>query len=1027
MSYAERTDAQDAALETLRALGWTYLPPAERRALTAGPRRPILEPVLDAALARINTIRHRGHTAPFSAATRAAAIGALRDLPDRGLGPTSQAAYELLTLGEAYEETVGGDRLPFTLRYVDWERPERNTFHVSDEVEVLGPGGRVRADVVLYVNGIPFGVIECKRRDRRGAMAEALAQLWRYQEQAPRLFHTAQVVLGGHPNAVRYGTSGTPPAFFSVWHEPAAEAAVGALLGRTPTAQDRTLWALCRPARLLDLAYRYVVFDAGTKKIARHQQVAAVEATLDRVRQRTEGGRRAGGVIWHTQGSGKSITMVLLFKALALQPDLPAPRVLLVTDRVNLDEQIQTTFAHCGKAPARARSGRHLRELLTQRRADVVTTVLDKFHAALDAGDLEDPSSDLFVLVDEAHRSQYGRMHAAMRQALPNACFIAFTGTPIARADRHTAARFGDFIHTYTIDEAVRDEAVVPLFYESRAAELSVNKRQIDRGFDRVAEGLAEYHRRELQDRAARKSALYGSEQVVEEIAHDIAGHYAASWKGTGWKAQLTVARKETAVRYLRAFQAIGAADPSRAVDARVVVSPPGRAEGDTLATGAPSAEDDAVAAFWAETMAQWGTAEAYEAHTLDSFKHDPSGVELLIVVDKLLTGFDAPTNTVLYIARSLTGHTLLQAIARVNRVADGKDAGLIVDYWGLLGPLDQALTEYAALAEFDEADLAHTLTDIAAEVAKLPQRHADVDRLFAGVRRDDTEALERHLDARPDREEFYERLSAFGRTLHLAHATLDFSRDTPRARVERYDADLRRWRSLRRSLQDRHAERLDHAPYEPRIRRLLDRHVTVDDVLPITEQPVDIFDPEAFLREVERAGHSKASKADIIASQVVRSLRLRIDENPERYRSFSQRLEEAIAAFRQAQIDAAAYLRTVRDLYDDLVHSGRDTPARLRRSQTAAALFASLRAAAGDALAPDALADVALSVETAVEPLLVVDWTHNPVARAAIEDAAEDALLAARAARGLDAALTFDVLDRLLHDYLAALAVHRA
>ena len=1015
-SYAERADAQQPALDLLQRLGWTYLSPAEVRALRPDRRHVLLEPVLDEALASINEIHHRGKTARFSAQSRRAAIDALRDLPDRGLGPTSQAAYELLTLGKSAEETVGDHRLSFTMRYLDWERPERNVYHVTDEFEVRGPSGLLRPDLVLFVNGIPFGVVECKRRDQRGALDDALDQLWRYQQDdgVPRLFRTAQLVLGGHPNAVRYGTSGTPPAFFSVWREEGAEAAVAELLDRTPTAQDRTLWALCRPARLLDLAYRYVVFDAGTKKIARHQQVAAVDATLARVRQRTRDGRRAGGIIWHTQGSGKSITMVLLFKALALDTGLPAPRVLLVTDRVNLDEQIQTTFEHCGKHPARATSGRHLLTLLRERRADVVTTVIDKFHAALETADFQDPSDDLFVLVDEAHRSQYGRMHADMRRALPNACFIAFTGTPIARPDRHTAARFGDFIHTYTIDEAVRDEAVVPLLYESRAAELSVNKRQADREFDRVAEPLAEYHRRELQDRAARKQALYGSQQVVEEIAHDVAKHYAESWKGTGWKAQLTVARKETAVRYLRAFESIGRANPDREIDTAVVISPPGRPDGDAEA----GPEPDAVSAFWAEAMRRHGTPEAYEAYVLDSFKHDPSGVELLIVVDKLLTGFDAPRNTVLYVARSLTGHTLLQAIARVNRVADGKDAGLIVDYWGLLGPLDRALTEYAALAEFDEADLTRTLADVRTEVEKLPQRHADVDRIFAGVPRDDTEALERHLEPQPRREDFYERLSAFGRTLHLARATLDFFRTTPRDLVDRYEVDLRFWRQIRHSVQDRHAERLDHRAYEPRIRAILDRHVTVEDVQPLTERPVDIFDPDAFLREVERAGHSKASRADIIAHQVARSLRLRMDENPERYRTLSERLEEVIAAFRQQQIDATAYLQTVRDVYEDLVHGGRDTPAAVRADPTAAAYYATLRAVAPDAVGSEALAEGALAVKAEIEPLLVVDWVHNPTAEAAIENAVEDYLLAFSREHGLG--LSFSTIDRVMQDVLA-------
>ncbi len=1026
-SYAERADAQQPALDLLQRLGYTYLPPDEARALRGGNlRRVLLEPVLDDALARINTIHHRGETAAFSEASRRAALAALRDLPDRGVGPTSQAAYELLTLGKSFEETIGGDRKAFTLHYVDWQHPERNAFHVTDELAVRGPSGLRRADLVLFVNGIPFAVVECKRRDQPEALEQALNQLHRYQQEdgIPRLFWTAQLVLGGHPNAVRYGTSGTDPAFFSVWREPEADA-LAPLLDRTPTEQDRTLWALLRPARLLEMAYRYVLFDAGQKKVARHQQVAAVEATLERIQQRTAEGRRRGGIIWHTQGSGKSITMVLLFKALALMEGLGRPRVLLVTDRINLDEQIESTFRHCGKVPVRAESGRHLLRLLGERRADVVTTVLDKFNAALKTESFEDPSDDLFVLVDEAHRSQYGAMHARMRQALPNACFIAFTGTPIARPDRHTAARFGDFIHTYTIDEAVRDEAVVPLLYESRAPELSVNKAQVDRGFERVTEPLTTYQKRELQERAARKQKLYASEQVVEEVAHDIAAHYAATWKGTGFKAQLTVARKETALRYLRAFEQIGAMDPAHRIEAAVVISPPGKPEPSEGDDSADEEEPGTIRAFWAQMMKRFGTRENYEKHFIGSFTHDPEGVELLIVVDKLLTGFDAPRNTILYVARSLTSHTLLQAIARVNRVFDGKDFGLIVDYWGLLGPLDRALTEYAALAEFDEKDLSGTLAEIRAEVEKLPQRHAALVQVFAPVATpDDAEALEQFLADEERRHRFYDRLADFARTLHLARSTLDFYRLTPEARIARYDRDLAFYRSLRLSVQNRNAERLDHRAYEPRIRTLLDRHVYVEDVTPLSERPINIFDPEAFLQEVERAGHTKASRADIIASQVKRTLRLRMDEDPARYRAFSQRLEEAIAAFHQQQLEAAEYLARVRAVYDELVHGDRDAPSILRPHTVAAAYYSSLVGALedranGEAGSPDreALARTALDLEALVDDLLIVDWQHNPNVEAAIQNAVEDYLLAFGREHGLS--LSYADVDLVLDDLL--------
>ena len=297
--------------------------------------------------------------------------------------------------------------------------------------------------------------------------------------------------------------------------------------GREFTEQDRMLYALCRPGRLLDLAWRFTLFDLGIKKVARYQQFFAVRNILAKVKQRDSEGRRQGGVIWHTQGSGKSLTMVMLARALALDPEIINPRIVLVTDRTDLDEQLRATFAACGAEPENATSGRHLLKLVSQDRASIIATVINKFDTALNVRDYRDLSSDVFLLIDESHRGQYGEMHTRMKRMFPNACYLGFTGTPLMKKEKSTAAKFGGLIDIYAIDQAVKDGAVVPLLYEGRHVEQDVNRNGIDVWFERVSRDLTPDQRADLKRKFTHYSEIGQTEPTIYCIAYDVSEHFA--------------------------------------------------------------------------------------------------------------------------------------------------------------------------------------------------------------------------------------------------------------------------------------------------------------------------------------------------------------------------------------------------------------------------------------------------------------------------------------------------------------------
>lgn len=975
-SFKEDHISQIPALQMLVNMGYSYLSPAEAERLRGGKTTNVLlEDVLRKQLKEINSEKRVSSTKTtyISNANIENGILALKNLPmNEGYIAAGEKAYNLLTLGQALEQSVDGDKKSFTLQYIDWRNISNNVFHVTEEFSVMRSTSKehYRPDLVLFVNGIPLCIIECKRPDMKEPLKQAISQHLRSQQEdgIRSLYVYSQLTMSIATQEAAFATNGTPEKFWAKWQEKfnsdeeeqnyknqlqqlknqklSTSVKDQLFAGRfkyvrqyfdaleqeeiLPTVQDEYLFSLCRPERLFDIVFNYILFDNGEKKVARYQQFFAIKKSMQRIKN-IENGRRKGGVIWHTQGSGKSLTMVMLAQAIAMEQSIRNPKIVLVTDRTDLDRQISDTFRKCGKFVENATTGQRLVELLESKSDAVVTTIINKFMAAVKkiARPLE--SHDIFVLVDEGHRTQHGIFNIDMQKTLPNACFVAFTGTPLFKKDKSTAAKFGGVIDAYTVDQAVSDKAVVPLLYEGRLAMQDVNASPIDTFFSMVSEPLTDYQKADIKKKFARYDHLNSAEQKMRMIAWDISYHFRDNWQGaTPFKGQLVCDKKVSAIKYKEYLDEIGI------VSSEVLISSIDEREGEESAYEKSS---EKVNMFWRKMMNEHGNSKSYEKNIISRFKNqkDP---EIIIVVDKLLTGFDEPKNTVLYLTRNLQGHKLLQAIARVNRIFTDKEFGYIIDYYGVIENLDDALQLYSSFEDFDDEDLAGTLTNISDEIKKLPQRHADLWDIFKTIiNRRDAEAYQQLLKDEAVRVLFYDKLAVFAKSLKLALSSIQFHNDVEEKTINRYKEDLTMFLKLRLAVVERYSDEIDYSKYEGQIQKLIDTHITTEKIEKITEL-VNIFDKDKFQEEIERVIGDDA-KADRIESRTAKHISEQMDDDPAFYKKFSQMLQDVIREYEEGRISSAERLKRSKGIMNNvLTHTDNDIPVQLRDRDVAKAFY---------------------------------------------------------------------------------------
>ena len=1024
-AYLEINASQRPALALFEAMGYTYISPADCDKQRGSRYHVLLRDILRGQLRRLNRYVYAGAETEFSAANIERAMEDLDEPLTDGLVRTSEKIYDALLLGKSYPETVGdGKMLSFNLRYIDWETPQNNIFHVTEEfaVDSRDRQHNARPDIVLFINGIPFAVIECKAPHI--PVDEAVGQMIRNQQAAyiPQLFKFAQLVVATNKNAVKYATVGTPKKFWSVWKEQDDEwlqTRLKALVpDRMPTEQDRNTVSLFSRERVFELIRYFILFDANVKKVCRYQQFFAVREIMKTIAESDEHGNRRSGVIWHTQGSGKSLTMVMLAKTILMKLKDCHPRVVIVTDRKELDAQIAATFAHTRLTPARATSGRHLVELVGSDRADVITSIINKFNT-VERQEVKNPSRDIFVLVDESHRSNYGLMATRMRSVFPNACYIGFTGTPLMKSEKNTMARFGRLIHKYTIRDGVEDGAIVPLIYEGRFVEQKVDEENIDLWFKQTTRRLTEAQREDLRRKWSSIRRLTSTDARIKRIALDISEHFIEGYKDTGFKAMLATNYKRDAIRYLECFEQFGD------LNCAVVISPPDMREGvDDVDEGA----DDLVVSFWNKMMQQYGDADRYEEAIKNRFCDGE--IDILIVCSKLLTGFDAPLCQVLYIDKELKEHGLLQAIARTNRLHEGKDYGLIVDYRGLIEKLDTAMDMYsgAGLENFDGGDLKGVVVDVMSAIGNLRSAYTQLVELFAPVGSiSDAEAVEVFLADDKMRQDFYTLLCAFGRALHLVLNAEQAYNALSKEERQKYQDTFIFFSKVRRSVKLQYCDAIDNAEYEPLMQNLLDTHLSVAGLKKITS-PIDILNKDDFEKELEELG-SLRSKADAIASRMTRSISEKRDENPAYYDSFSKRIRDALTLYKEKVISEAEYLAKMRTIMGDY-HAGRSTvsyPERIKNNVHAQAFFGVLTAlfdeVEDERITPDFVAEVSEEITKIVASHSQVDWTNNKTIHDRISQDIDDLFYKYEKEHGLK--LSFDLIDKII-DNVKTVALRR-
>ncbi|MCU4408590.1 type I restriction endonuclease subunit R [Acinetobacter junii] len=951
IKFQEEYSAKIPALTLLMNLGWSFLSPSQ--ALTARDGKQdqvVLRQILRKELSK--------RTFPFAGKEYSLSPKSVDNLIaeicspalNEGLLTANEKMYDHLFYGIPVTEFVNGKKVSPTIPLIDWYNIHNNDFSYTEEFPVTRSGGvdTRRPDIICFVNGIPLVVIEAKRPDSQAkkgpTINEGISQTLRNQrpDEIPHLFAYSQLLLSLNGHEGRYGTCNTPAKFWAAWREEdISDAEMYALKNKklsasqkqslfsyrpvddlnwyenlisggdlAVTGQDQLLISLLKPERLLEIVRLYTLFDKKAGKIvARYQQIFGIKRLIERISTKNTKGGREGGVIWHTTGSGKSFTMVFLSKALILHEDLKQCRILVVTDRVDLEDQLSKTFVSGGelagkkdKQNAMATSGKRLAEQIGKGTERIMFSLIQKFNSATKLPECVNTSSDFIVLIDEGHRSQGGENHVRMKLALPNAAFVAFTGTPLLKNEK-TVNKFGPIVHAYTMQRAVEDKTVTPLLYEERIPDLDVNERAIDTWFERITEGLTDQQKADLKRKFARKGQLYTADDRIRLIALDIANHFVKNIDD-GLKGQLACDSKASAIKYKKYL------DEAGLFESAVVMSPPDSREGNTDVDESTTPE---VTQWWKDNVGNQDE-QVYTKHVIERFEKDDS-LKLLIVVDKLLTGFDEPKNTVLYIDKNLKEHNLIQAIARVNRLHPKKKFGLLIDYRGILKELDTTILKYQDLAArtqggYDINDIAGLYTQMSTEYKRLPRLYKSLWAIFENVKnKNDIEQLRQVLVPRIEerngelvdvhlkvRDDFYEALTEFASCLKVALQSATFFEDKSFTDADRqhYKETVKLFSSLRQLAKHDAGETVDYDEYADQVKKLLDKHVVGVEV----KEPNGVYEVGKMGKVVQPEDWSEEktrNETDIIKTRVTKMIEQELRDDPYAQEAFSKLLRQAI------------------------------------------------------------------------------------------------------------------------------------
>ena len=870
--------------------------------------------------------------------------------PDRSLYGNNQAVYGLLRYGVPVKTEAG--KPTETVHLINWKQPDKNHFAVAQEVTLKkGDALERRPDVVLYVNGIAMGVLELK--NSRVSIGDGVRQ--NLSNQQPQFnqwfFSTVQLILAGNDSeGLQYGTIGTPAKYFLTWKEDEADNSGYKL--------DKYLRKLCSKQRLLELVHDFVLFDNGVKKLPRVHQYFGLKAAQDHVRQ------RKGGIIWHTQGAGKSILMVLLAKWIL--ENLPQARVVIITDRDELDKQIERVFTQAGEPITRTSSGRDLMAQLAQAKPRLLCSLVHKFGITARQADADfeafikdlqsQPSrtvGEVFVFVDECHRTQSGKLHRVMKAVMPNAVFIGFTGTPLLKKDKQTSLEvFGGYIHTYKFSEAVEDGVVLDLVYEARDIDQQLGSQdKIDQWFDAKTKGLNDWQKEELKKQWGTMQNVLSSKARMDRVVADIVFDFSTKPRLSSERgnAILVAGSIYEACKYFKLFQHT----PFKGRCA-VITSYNPQAKDVTLEETGANTETDKQFIYNTYTellepvVAKAGKTktETYEDQAKALFIKEPANMRLLIVVDKLLTGFDAPACTYLYIDKSMQDHGLFQAICRTNRLdGEDKDFGYIVDYKDLFKKVEKAIAVYTS--EIDQSaggadpdvlvkdrlesgrerlDAALETLFLLCEPVQPPKTDLDYMRYFCG----NTEIANDLKATEPQRVAFYKAVVALLRAYgNLADdlVAAGYSEDEIASIKKKMDQYVK----LREVIRNASGETLDLKPYEADMRHLIDTYIEASE-----PRPISPFDGVGLLDLIVKTGIADAvaeklanmkGNQEAVAETIENNVRSKIVEknltDPAYFAKMSALLDEIIQLRKKRAIEYEEYLARIAELAKKVVQPG--------------------------------------------------------------------------------------------------------
>mgnify|MGYP000450400011 CR=1 FL=1 len=895
-------------------------------------------------------LRRQGHdeaiiTRALHQLDKARAIGG-----GQGLYDANREVYGLLRYGVKVKPDVGEQTV--TVWLVDWDYPANNDFAIAEEVTVSGEHTK-RPDIVLYLNGIAVGVLELKRSTV--SVTEGIRQ--NLTNQKPEFirdfFATVQLVMAGNPTeGLRYGVIDTPERYWQEWREDSP----------IEDPLERGLTQLCHPDRLLEILHDFIVFDAGTKKTCRHNQFFGVRAAQEHIR------RREGGIIWHTQGSGKSLTMVWLAKW--IRENVTNARVLIITDRTELDEQIEKVFKGVDEDIYRTKSGQDLVNVLNDSQEWLIASLVHKFGAS-EEGDVKafiddlqghlpagfHAKGELFVFVDECHRTQSGKLHEAMRTVLgPGATLIGFTGTPLLKKDKRKSVEvFGPYIHTYKFDEAVNDGVVLDLRYEARDIDQHITApERVDQWFELKTKGLNDYAKAQLRKRWGTLQKVLSSKDRLERIYSDILWDMATRdrlMSGHG-NAMLVAESIYAACRFFELFQQSELRGKCAVVTsyepAAATIKGEETGEGETEKAHQYEIYRQMLAEHFDEPADRAITkVETFEKEVKKRFIEEPGRMKLLIVVDKLLTGFDAPPATYLYIDKKMQDHGLFQAICRVNRLhGEDKEYGYIVDYQDLFKSLEQSIQDYTgeAFEGYDKEDVEGLLKDRLGQARQRleetreqvkalcepagPSFDSDAYRLYFVGPSDDPEAQRGNETKRLT---LYKLVASFVR----AYANLANEMEAAGysgAEAETIRSEVRHYEQVREEVKLASGDYIDMKVYEPAMRHLLDNYIRAEESETLSRlNELTLVDlvvqkgAEAVNELPESVQGSQDTVAETIENNVRRLITDEMAVNPKYYERMSRLLDELIQQRRQEALEYQEYLKRIAELAKEVAQPGVD------------------------------------------------------------------------------------------------------